>query len=214
MMRAIAVAWTMLVFGCSTEPTTETGGSLPTQPLFPLTIGTRWTYDRVDSVEFTTDTLLNSFHSTVSFGVLADTVGGNGITWAVLDNTSDIVGGLISGHEYFANLVGGTWEWPVPAGAGGLGTGLPPSLFFPYPTTKGATSNFGITVVLSTDSTLTVPAGTFHCIVYAEERDRVFVAPGVGVVWKSLGPIIALDETGQLSLQYQTFYFLKSVDIH
>jgi hypothetical protein len=181
--------------------------------LFPLGIGTRWTYERVDSVELTTDTLLKSLHSIVSFGVLADTIGLNGTKWAVLENTSEIVGGLFSGHEYVAKLAGGTWTWLPPTGTP-AGAALPAFLDYPYPATRGATSNFAITVVLSTDSMVTVPAGTFHCMVYAELRDRVFVAPGVGVVWRSLGPVTGLDQNGKLVLQDQVFYFLKSVDIH
>jgi len=208
-MRTVACA--MAVAGCHTD---HIGGpnDTPHAALFPLGIGTRWTYDRVDSVEFATDPLLKTFHSTVSFSVLADTIG-NGTTWAVLENTNDIVGGLISGHEYAANLQGGTWTWLVPTGTA-FGAGLPAFLDYPYPATKGATSNFGNTAVLSTDSTVTVPAGTFHCIVYAQLRDRVFVAPGVGVVWRSLGDVPVLDANGKLVDRFQVFYSLKSVDVH
>ncbi len=66
-----------------------------TGQLIPLAIGTRWTYDRVDSVEFTTDSLDKSYHGTNEFGVIADTLDNQGTQWAVLDHSNCILGGLI-----------------------------------------------------------------------------------------------------------------------
>lgn len=209
-VRTIACA--AVLVGCSTDPMVSPGQTAQ-GILFPLSVGTRWTYDRVDSVEFTTDTLLKSFHSTVSFGVLADTVGPAGTKWAVLENTSDVVGGLNSGHEYVANFSGGTWTWLVPTGSA-FGSALPALLDYPYPAARGTTSSFGTVTVLASDSTVTVPAGTFHCMVCAASRDRIFVAPGVGVVWRSQGDITALDSNGKLQGRFQAFFFLRSVAIH
>ena len=198
------------VVSCSDGSSSDlTGPGTPSSGLIPLNVGTRWSYDRVDSVEFTTDTSLHSYHTTVNFRVIADTMDALGHMWAVLDSSSYVLGGLISGHNYVANLADGVYELFAFTGVGqGSDTALT-NIDFPYPASKGATFAFGMGIVLSTDSVMTVPAGTFHCLVYAEAQEIAFVAPGVGVVMRSL------PATGSFGsnfiLQDQVFYYLRSV---
>jgi hypothetical protein len=188
----------------------DTSSSLPTSPIIPLAIGTRWTYDEIDSVVFTTDTSRHrSFHQRLSFAVIADTVTAKG-TWSVLDSAYNVVDGPTAGHTYVANLNGGFWEWTLPIGYPVFAQ-LPPFLEFPYPARAGASANLGITTVLSTDTVMTVPAGTFHCLLYAESRDSVFVAPGVGVIAR-LSDIGGSEYiSGQLVEKDRRYYLLKSV---
>lgn len=102
-------AVTIAVIGCS-DPATV-GSTAPSRPqsgpLIPLEIGTRWSYDRVDSIEFSSDTSIrSSSHTPVSFRVIADTSTCSerrGQWWTA----ATVLGGLGSGHNYVANLAGG-----------------------------------------------------------------------------------------------------------
>ena len=208
----LCAAFGIALVGCSdpieaAAPSTKIDSLMPPttiDSLIPLAVGTRWTYDRNDSIEVTTDSLLHSSHSTVITSVVADIIDVDGGKWAVLEDSNDVLGGSISGPNYLADLPGGVYELlPVP------GVVLA-NLEFAYPTIKGTVFNFGIGTVLSTDSVITVPAGTFHCLVYAEDQDRVFVAPGIGVVMHSLTPTQLLS-SGTLLLQEQVFYSLRAM---
>ncbi len=199
--------------GCSGPAETsiapsDTSGSTPLGPLIPLAIGTRWTYDSIDSVLFTTDTSRDqSIHERQSFAVIADTVAADGSTWAVLDSSYDIIdGGPIGGHTYVANRSGGLWSF-VPYPISLL------SLEFPYPTKVGTSENFGITVVLKTDTVVTVPAGTFHCVLYAEAGDSVLVAPGVGVVARLTDRTGTEFVSGQVVERSREYFVLKSLTV-
>lgn len=188
----------------------DTSGSTPSGPLIPLAIGTRWTYDSIDSVLFTTDTSRDhSFHQRQSFAVIADTIVADGSTWAVLDSASGIidVSGGPGAHGYVANRSGGFWS---------LNLTLAPILSllffeFPYPAKVGTSENFGITIVLKTDTVVTVPAGTFHCLLYAESGDSVFVAPGVGVVARLTNKTGTEFVSGQVVERSRFYYVLKSL---
>ncbi len=185
--------------------------SLQADPLIPLAIGTRWTYDSIDSVELTTDTSRDhSFHQKQSFAVIADTVAADGSTWAVLDSAYEVIDGGtgIGGHSYVANRSDGFWDWSLPLGYPALAL-----LFFefPYPTKTGTSANLGVTSVLSTDTVVTVPAGTFHCLLYRESGDSVFVAPGVGVVARLTDRTSYQYISGQLVYLARTYYVLKSL---
>jgi len=194
----------------SIGPPPDTSSSPPSSPLIPLAIGTRWTYDLIDSVEFTTDTSRDhSFHQRQSFAVIADTILADSSTWAVLDSASGIidVSGAAGAHGYVANRSGGFWS---------LNLALAPVLSllffeFPYPAKVGTSENFGITIVLKTDTVVTVPAGTFHCLLYRESGDSVFVAPGVGVVARLTDRTSYQYISGQLVYLARTYYVLKSL---
>ena len=84
---------------------------------------------------------------------------------------------------------------------------------FPYPAKVGTSENFGITVVLKTDTVITVPAGTFHCLLYAESGDTVFVAPGVGVVARLTDRTGAEFLSGQVVERSRDYYVLKSLAV-
>ncbi len=195
----------------SIAPPSDTS-TTPSNPLIPLAIGTRWTYDSIDSVLFTTDTSRDhSFHQSQSFAVIADTTVADGSTWAVLDSASGIidVSGGTGVHGYVANRSGGFWS---------LNLALSPVLSllffeFPYPAKVGTSENFGITVVLKTDTVITVPAGTFHCLLYAESGDTVFVAPGVGVVARLTDKGGTEFASGQVVERSRDYYVLKSLTV-
>jgi hypothetical protein len=128
-----------------------------------------------------------------------------------LDSASGIIdiSGGTGAHGYVANRSGGFWS---------LNLTLSPVLSllffeFPYPAKVGASENFGITVVLKTDTVITVPAGTFHCLLYAESGDSVFVAPGVGVVARLTDRTSYQYISGQLVYLARNYYVLKSLAV-
>ncbi len=143
--------------------------------------------------------------------MIADTVAADGSTWAVLDSAYQVIeGGVvpIGAHSYVANRSDGFWSWSLPPGYPALSL-----LFFefPYPTKAGTSANLGVTSVLSTDTVVTVPAGTFHCLLYRESGDSVFVAPGVGVVARLTDRTSYQYISGQLVYLARTYYVLKSL---
>jgi hypothetical protein len=120
----------------------------------------------------------------------------------------DVPGGVSAPHGYVANRNDGFWS---------LNLAIPPLslLFFefPYPAKVGTSANFGVTVVLKTDTAITVPAGTFHCLLYAESGDSVFVAPGVGVVARLTDRGAIGSVSGQVVYRSRDYYVLKSLTV-
>jgi hypothetical protein len=185
--------------------------------LMPLGVGTRWTYDVADSVIQSTDPRIPTSHTDLSFSVIGDTTGPSSSVWAVLDSSSGaVLDGATSGHNYLTNGPGGV--------LGLVGLPLPVSspvvlLYLPYPPGGSAGPGFARTVVIvvytriATDSVITVPAGTFHCLVYVDASGgAVFATPGVGVVLRTSVPVTETDASGATLLQHQILYRLSAVD--
>ena len=64
------------------------------------------------------------------------------------------------------------------------GTGLTKGLLFKYPVNAGDSWNFGDQYIFlqSTDTSITVPAGTYHCYKYRLSMDDYYFCPGVGII--------------------------------
>ena len=166
----------LVIFGCS--PTGTTGPVDHDHEIVPLRVGSQWTWFVADSgaSPFFRDT-------TVKAIIVKDTVvGGN--RWFFADH-ADLV--ATSSMSWMRNDATGLYQSmpPFPFGY----------LTFQYPAHVG-TTYLGAAMqlrVTSADALVTVPAGTFHCVVYVEPDPRptapanmgirwLYVAPGVGIV--------------------------------
>jgi len=101
--------------------------------------------------------------------------------------------------------------WPATAGQDSI------RLWFPFPVQRGnsGVDDTGVNwFVSTTDTTITVPAGTFHCIRYDRDihGESYFVSPGVGVVRKLFIANYSKDSTGQYVILVRAIVSLTSVD--
>src|SRR4051794_16488922 len=107
--RLLSVAWCaalmiLAVAGCNDAASTTPS---PVATLFPLGVGTKWVYDRVDSVEFPIISTVPTSRTTRTVTVTRLTSDASGNSWAVLDSANYLLDGPINGPTYLANLDGG-----------------------------------------------------------------------------------------------------------
>jgi hypothetical protein len=167
-----------LLAGCSSGVDPKLGST--ERDLIPLAVGSEWTYSIADSGQFAA----RVFDSTRMARIVRDTVVA-GRRWHFADAT-DLVVPLRS------------FPW-IRNDAAGVVSGLPPFtvawLQYQYPPTVGQVFNPGgpPARAADADTVVTVPAGTFHCVLYewpdTSPIDNVtrisrwqFVSPGTGVV--------------------------------
>jgi hypothetical protein len=156
---------------------------LDTTVIVPLTVGNRWRYRQtiIGSTIPPTERVVE---------VLGDTLL-RGQTWAVIN-------GGISFHEHYPLYTSfyrrdadGVHEWGNYDNQAQWGQGFTP--LFPYPVKVGDRLHqyLGGGRVLATDTSITVPAGTFRCYHYRHYMDSgfpgavdmdFFFAPGVGLI--------------------------------
>ena len=173
-LRSLAPLAVVLLAGCdSGDPEADR------LPLVPLAVGNTWTYRAIEFDRYGVP--IDTVERDRSSEVVADTVVA-GWTWyreAVVDEGTGDRGG-----EWWAVREDGLWSDPGDLDGAGY-------LRLPYPAPPGATGagRFGEAWTLaSTDTTVTVPAGTFRChhyryrSVYMVYDDDVFYAPGIGRV--------------------------------
>ena len=162
--------------GCDSDPAAP-GPSR--DPLVPLAVGNAWTYR---TVEFDRRGVpIDSVERSPSNEVVAETLAADG-TWyrvsVIYADTGD------RGGYWWALREDGLWSDPDDLDGAG-------SLYLPYPASPGATGAGRLGerwTLASTDTTVTVPAGTFRSHHYRYRGtnmvydDDVFYAPGVGRV--------------------------------
>jgi hypothetical protein len=166
--------------GASTGPN-GAGGS----PLIPLTVGARWTYAASDTIVGSVPGGRLEPDSTFTVRVLAGPVDVGGTPWASVDSLYRLLDTVPdSGGGLYANEANGFYH---------LLSGVLSSRILGFPVAIGLLTNYG-TVVVATDTIITVPAGTFHCIRYDRDEssvpspgsfdpvDILFIAPGFGIV--------------------------------
>lgn len=191
--------------GCGDGPTA------PPPLQWPMTVGTRWTYVRTDSVELGTPFSPRG-PTTHEVRVVRDVVLG-GRRGAVLDSGA-LLFGLGDGELILASASDGVSVGSTLATPSGLS---PWRLLLPHPTLGSRPTMLGWTVV-NPDTTITVPAGTFRTVRYdavpgrlPEGRISVFLAEGTGVVLFT-GPIAQWrDGAGTLKGQWRSVHRLTAV---
>ncbi|MBI2571130.1 MAG: hypothetical protein HYV63_29340 [Candidatus Schekmanbacteria bacterium] len=131
----------------------------PSKPIFPLSTGNTWKYSEPLVGEFTS-TVIGTYQTggKTVFRVHSSLSSDDGL----LRNESD--------GTYSYGSVGDPWS-----------TG---ELWLKYPTSPGESWNFAGTEVsvVSVDTSVDVPAGTFTCVVYQTGNLLLYFAPGVGMV--------------------------------
>jgi len=158
----------------------------------PLAVGNSWSYDELPAAGFTGDT--NNY----TLSIIKDTV-----MTLTIDSVIDIgrwyrvTGFPGMPPTYYANRGNGFWQTFIHVDI--LGNVLVTDLIAKFPATIGDTYSrifppplqTGSTdaEVMATDSTITVPAGTFKCYVYRVTLSSdsrlsfdAFYAPGIGSV--------------------------------
>jgi len=201
----------LMTLGCesasvsSPEPT-ETVGPLTA----PFSVGTRWTYARVDSVEFGATPFQPS---TFTVTATQDTVIGS-LPGVVLENGRSLVENLlgpIAMRRASNGIFTATAASPFLPGTGGW------RVLLPYPVAAGMSFNFGW-VVTSTDTTITVPYGVVRCVRYDFHPEdpvgparTLFLAPGLGIVLSVHGRLDELNQAGQVIGRHRSTYRLVSI---
>jgi hypothetical protein len=161
-------------------------------PLLPLRLGTSFSYHSTDTlIGAAFAGLSNAPDSDFTVAVVSDVIDVRGTHWATLDADDRMFGPAASGSwTYFTSAADGLRSLynNFPTGLDALRLS---ALLLPYPGAPGAVGQFGATVI-ATDTVITVPAGTFHCVRYDYPFARslslwsLFIAPGTGVVQRIL----------------------------
>jgi hypothetical protein len=169
-LMTIACFFILSIQSCKNDETLTTSGTTSTETQktgpFPLKVGNTWTY-KISSFDAEGKSLGTSgqviYHVTLDTTVLGE-------KWYYLESNG---GGL-----FYFNRTNGVWNFVK-------GTMQP---FFKYPSTKNAwySTNLGYMIILSTDTNLTVPKGTFSCYQYRLVQSTpmfdYYFATGVGIV--------------------------------
>ncbi len=182
-----------ILIGCSDVPTTPDGSTI-----MPLTVGNswvgKWTYYSGDGsvIETLFDTL-----------TITGTVKDNGVTWYEANN-----GELLANDRkglHYNDFTPQCILYPVralyPATASDTFNSAPPTtVLVPEATGSAETINvIACNIVLTTDSTVTVPAGTFTTYVYkpdvlapnpAQSEDLQFINETIEYYTPNVGPIM------------------------
>jgi hypothetical protein len=167
----------LVAVGCTstTHPNVLPSGS---QTIWPLAIGNRWV-----------------FRATVF-----DSSGNQRSTW--IDTLKIVSDTLFGSDRWYVQVgFGGKGKFFLQNRANGLwGDGLE----YEYPATRNDTYRLGDStkiIVISADSLITVPAGTFHTVVYQFPGPPLtyeYFSPGVGPVRMEFGPTSSRSETMEL----------------
>lgn len=183
LLLILTIGLTILGLACSDD---DGGTNSPTNDtregdvILPLAVGNQWGF---------VDTQFDSAGTVVSTEVAV---------FSIWDDTT-----ISDENWYRANMIKGgqTWDWGIYTNRStGLwmqeasGEGQPPQpveLFLKYPATVGdeyfADEDHGIVTVVSIDTTITVPQGTYSCVLYryrdADDRELegdLYCCPDVG----------------------------------
>jgi hypothetical protein len=212
------LALPLILVACSSSPTSPYEPDLPsawassiTNPLFPLTPGTRWEYreDTPDGLETITVEVLASartvngvdvvtVHDQVfldgelvenTFDWYAQDVDGN--VWYLGEDTEELEGGVVVSTD-------GSWEWNVDGALPGIYVWGDPSAHmgeeYRQEYYEGEAEDWAVVVAL--DEAVTVPFGTFTGCLKTEDWNALegrvqtaqhkYYCPGVGVALEVL----------------------------
>jgi hypothetical protein len=135
--------------------------------IWPLKLGNTWAFNTIEYD--TTGAVTHSGSGT--FLVTADTMVA-GETWYHIAGTGS------EGEMFYTNRLDGFW------GMSKSGAGLSKGLLFKHPVSTGDNWNFGDEYVFlqSADTSITVPAGTYHCYKYRFSMGDYYFCPGVGII--------------------------------
>jgi hypothetical protein len=230
-LMAVLAACATLAAACERAPTLvggSTGGGGPSGnaqggTLFPaMTVGTTWTYQFTDSVEGgPPPTKADTFGITKQI-VVADSVDSTGVRWSGMNNGAyqPLGDDLSSVPSYYSNRNGGFWFLAFSVAPPAV---IPPTfyLMFKYPAKRGdtyyPTANLAfvqrdLVTVTASDTLITVPAGSFHCLRYdLNGLDVMFVAPGIGIVKRVSGLWLDEDATGRVLSNHRNVLELQSL---
>jgi hypothetical protein len=196
--------------GAGTEPRT-----LP--PLVPFKLGATFSYHSTDTIigePIPGDRLAADSDFTVH--VVVDTADGSGVRWAKFDAAALALGPPGSLDAYYTNASDGLRRSIANPNRSGP---TPSILMFLYPAQRGQFTPFG-PLVSATDTVITVPAGTFHCLRY-DLVDQptpgpvtywsVFFSPGTGVIQRIIN--VSYFSGGQLQVlgRHDRIYRLTAV---
>lgn len=182
-------------------------------PLIPLAVGTEWRYVVRDSVEIGESRPILADRFTVR--VARDTTIGRE-RWVRVDQARLLFDDSHEGVLYLRNRSDGTYAWqPPPEDGFPVPVGFDISIrLFKYPARQGEASTlFPPSYVTATDTSITVPAGTFTTFRYddAYGYSTSFVAPGIGVVKKVTGLSWETAPNGEVVGRWRIVYELEAM---
>ncbi len=155
-----------MLASCKKDNPVDSSSSV--KQIWPLKTGSTWAYHAIEYD--TTGSVTQS--GSGALAVIRDTIVG-AETWY------QISGAGSGGSMFCTNRSDGLWLMSI--GTSGLFQGL----FFKYPVSAGDSWNYGgdQIVLQSADTSITVPAGTFHCYEYRlSMSDYYYYCPGVGFI--------------------------------
>jgi hypothetical protein len=164
----IALLFCFVVFmltSCKKDNPVDSSPSV--KQIWPLKPGNTWAFS---TIEYDTTGAVTQSGSG-ALVVTTDTIVG-GETWYHIP-------GVGSGWPmFYTNRSDGFW------GMSNSTSGLFKGLFFKYPVSAGDSWNFGDQYIFlqSADTSITVPAGTYHCYKYRVSMDDYYFCPGVGII--------------------------------
>jgi hypothetical protein len=156
----------MMLTSCKKENPVESSSTA--KQIWPLKSGNAWAYH---VIEYDTTGVITQSGSG-AIAVTKDTIVG-------ADTWYQISGFGSSGSMFYANRSDGLWIMSNNT------SGIFKGLIFKYPVNTGESWNLGGDQVFlqSTDTVITVPAGTFHCYAYRlSMSDYYYFCPGVGFI--------------------------------
>ncbi|CAN5370915.1 hypothetical protein BH09GEM1_BH09GEM1_30200 [soil metagenome] len=210
--RATGAATVALALsGCGGVPT-DTGGA---QSLFPLRVGTTWSYHSFDSTTGPgSDFGPAAPDSDFVLRVLKDTIDVTGRQWFAIENANRLF--VWTQPGFFANASDGFRRLTTGPGLSGQQFVFTSSVIT-YPVPKGQPTVIGFVTAL--DTAITVGAGTFRCVRY-DLRDSsdpgsminasVFLAPRVGIVQRTVFKDGFSDGAGGFRAQRNRVYQLAA----
>ncbi len=147
-----------MLTSCKKDNPVDTSPSV--KQIWPLKPGNTWAFSTIGYD--TTGAVRDS--GSGAFVVTTDTIVG-GETWYHMT-------GL--GSTLLTNRSDGFWGMPKSV----------PGLIFKYPASAGDSWNYGDQYIFlqSADTSITVPAGTYHCYKYRFSMDDYYLCPGVGII--------------------------------
>jgi hypothetical protein len=210
--RIAVIAGISWLFGCATDPETP-----PVLQFMPLSVGAAFSYHSTDTVigQPNPDFRLAG-DSDFTVHVVRDTMDAAGVHWAQFDAPERALGAYAFDSAYYTNVSNGLARTIVSPNLKVVQSTI---LLFLYPAQRGQFVPDG-PEVSATDTVITVPAGTFHCLRY-DLVDRptpgptiywsVFVSPGTGVVERILNVEAHLDGQLQVTGRQDRIYRLTAI---